>query len=62
VVSVEEACCQACERLSLGERVSRGSENSWKGSCTFHRSQILLVRSVVEAQGKGGLAANGLSR
>jgi hypothetical protein len=58
---VEEAGCQACERLSLGERVCRGSENSWKGSCSCHRAKRILVHPIVEAQGKGGLATKGLS-
>jgi hypothetical protein len=61
VVVVEEAGCQACERLSPGERVHGGSENSWKESCSCHRARRILVRSVAEAQGKGGLAAEGLS-
>jgi hypothetical protein len=55
VVAVEEGGFQACEQLSLGERVCGGSENSWNGSCSFHRAWRLLVQSVVEAQGKGGL-------
>jgi hypothetical protein len=58
---VEEVGCQACERLSSGERVHGGSESSWKGSCSFHRDQRILVRPIVEAQGKGGLVAEGLS-
>jgi hypothetical protein len=61
VVVIEEAGCQACERLSLGERVRGGSENSLKESCSCHRAQRIPVRSVVEAQGKGGLLAEGLS-
>jgi hypothetical protein len=61
VVVVEEAGCQAYERLSPGERVRGGSENSWKGSCSCHKAQRILVCSVAEAQGKGGLASKGLS-
>jgi hypothetical protein len=61
VVVVEEVGCQVCERLSPGERVRGGSENFWKGSCSYHRAQRILVRPVVEAQGKGGLAGEGLS-
>jgi hypothetical protein len=41
--------------------VCGGSENSWKGSCSYHRARRILVRPVSEAQGKGGLAAEGLS-
>ena len=62
VVVVEEAGCQACERLSPGVRVRGRSENSWKESCSFHRARRILVQPVAEAQGKGGLAAEGLSR
>jgi hypothetical protein len=61
VVVVEEAGCQVCEQLSPGERVHGGSENSWKGSCSYHRVRRIPVRSVAEAQGKGGLATEGLS-
>jgi hypothetical protein len=61
VVVVEEAIFQACERLSLGEKMHGGSENSWKGSYIYHIARRILVRLVVEAQGKGGLADEGLS-
>jgi hypothetical protein len=61
VVSVEEVGCQAYERLSLGKRVCKGSESYWKESCSYHRAWRILVRSVAEAQGKGGLAVEGLS-
>jgi hypothetical protein len=61
VVVVEEAGCETCERLSPGERVHGGSENSWKESYSWHRARRIPVRSVAEAQGKGGLAAEGLS-
>jgi hypothetical protein len=57
---VEEAGCQACEKLSPGERVCCGSEFSWKGSCSCYRALRILVRPVAEAQGKGGEAADGL--
>jgi hypothetical protein len=58
---VEEASFQSCERLSLGERVRRGSENSWKGSCSYHRAKIILVWPIAEAQGNVGLAIEELS-
>ena len=58
---VEEAGCQACERLSPGERVHGGSEKSWKGSCSCHRARRIPVRPVSVAQGKGGLATEALS-
>jgi hypothetical protein len=54
VIVVEEVGYPVCERLSPGERVRGGSENSWKESCSFHRARRLPVRSVAEAQGKGG--------
>jgi hypothetical protein len=54
VIFVEETGYPICERLSPGERVHGGSENSWKESCSYHRARRLLVRSVAEAQGKGG--------
>jgi hypothetical protein len=41
--------------------VCGGSENSWKGSCSCHRAWRILVQPVAKAQGKGGLAAEGLS-
>jgi hypothetical protein len=40
--------------------VCKGSENSWKGSYSFHRARRILVQAVAEAQGKGGLAVEGL--
>ena len=58
---VEEEGCQDCESLSLGERVHGGNDNSYKGSCSFHRARRILVRPNAEGQGKGGLAAEGLS-
>jgi hypothetical protein len=61
VAVVEEAGCQACEQLSPGERVHGGSENSSRGSCSCHRARRIPVRPVAEAQGKGCLAAEGLS-
>ena len=61
VVVVEEAGCQAYERLSPGERVHKGNENYWKGSYSYHRAQRILVWPVAEAQGKGGLETKGLS-
>jgi hypothetical protein len=54
VIVVEEASYPVYERLSPAERVHGGSENSWKESCSCHRARRLLVRSVVEAKGKGG--------
>ena len=62
VVVVEEAGCHACERLSPGERVRGGSENSWKGSCSCHRARRIPIQPIAEAQGKGGLASERLSR
>jgi hypothetical protein len=58
---IEEASFQAYERLSPGERVHGGSENSWKASCSCHRARRILFWPVVEAQGKGDLAVEGLS-
>jgi hypothetical protein len=58
---VGEVGCQTCEQFSPGERVHGGSENSWKGSCNCHKAQKISVRPIAEAQGKGGLAAEGLS-
>jgi hypothetical protein len=59
--SVKRVGFQYYERLSLGERVREGSENSWKGSCSCHMARRLPVRSVAKDQGKGGLEAEGLS-
>jgi hypothetical protein len=61
MVVVEEAGCHACEQISLGERVRGGSEKSWKGSYSFHKAWRILVRPIVEAQGKGCLVVKGLS-
>jgi hypothetical protein len=54
VIVVEEVGYPVYERLSLGERVREGSENSWKESYSCHRDQRLLVQPIAEAQGKGG--------
>jgi hypothetical protein len=54
VIVVEEAGYPVYERLSPGERVRGGSENSSKESCSYHRDRRLLVQSIAEAQGKGG--------
>jgi hypothetical protein len=51
-----------CVTLSPGERVRKGSDNSWKGSCNCHRAWRFPIWSVAEAQGKGGLEAKGLFR
>jgi hypothetical protein len=61
VVVVEEEGCQDCGQLSPGETVCEGSENFWKGSCSYHRVWRILVQFVAKAQGKGGLAVEGLS-
>jgi hypothetical protein len=47
-------------KLSPGERVCWGSEFSWRESRSSYSTLRLLVQPVVEAQGKGGVVADGL--
>jgi hypothetical protein len=54
VVEFERIGFLAYEQLSPGERVSRGRRELLEGTCSYHRAQIFPVRSVAEAQGKGG--------
>jgi hypothetical protein len=57
----EEVGCQVCGKLSPGERVCCGSEFSWKESRSCYKSLRISVRHVVEAQGMGSEAVDGLS-
>jgi hypothetical protein len=41
------------DSLQVRECAEEG-ESSWKEPCSCHRARRFLVRSVVEAQGKGG--------
>jgi hypothetical protein len=55
VIVVEEEGFTKSMRDSLQVReCTEEGESSWKEPCSCHRAQRFLVRSVVEAQGKGG--------
>jgi hypothetical protein len=57
---IEEAGCQACEQLSLGERVCWGSDFSWRESSSSYKAQIILDLACCWSPRKGGVAADGL--
>jgi hypothetical protein len=55
VIVVEEAgfTKPVSDSLQVRECAEEG-ESSWKEPCSCHRARRFLVRSVAEAQGKGG--------
>jgi hypothetical protein len=55
VIVVEEAgfTKPVSDSLQVREYMEEG-ENSWKEPCSCHRARRFPVRSIVEAQGKGG--------
>jgi hypothetical protein len=55
VIVVEEAgfTKPVSDSLQVRECAEEG-ESSWKEPCSCHRAQRFPVRSVAEAQGKGG--------
>jgi hypothetical protein len=51
----EEAGCQSCEQLSLGERGCWGSDFSWREPNNSYSAMRILVHSVAESlEGKWG--------
>jgi hypothetical protein len=57
----EEAGCQACEKLSPGERVCWGSDFSWREPNSSYSALRIPVQPVVEAL-EGKWTADGLLR